>query len=270
MQYDRVRPNTIAEHRMLREIVEAYLLDDQSPEHIAQRIRRYHRYLPYVSGVTIRAYIESPYGRRLEAHRTKVLKKRRGRRASKLRIKDRRSIDTRPAYINTRRRIGAAEGDFIVSGRGGAGLLFVVSDRKARMPFLEKIHPVSINAMERAFGRILRRFPEMKTITFDNDLLFMHHQRLEQRFGVKIYFCHRYAAWQKGGVENRNKIIRRYIPKGSDLSQYPRPYIRRLEEKLQRRIMKCLRYKTPAEIFAAYRKRKKKSRGLLLSRGLKY
>ena len=234
------------------------MYDDQSPEHIAQRIRRYRKDLPYVSGVTIRTYIRSVYGRRVEAHRNKIYPKKRGKKKGIFRIKDRRMIDKRPKYINERKRIGDAEGDFIASGKTGAGLLFVCTDRKARTPFLEKIWPVSILAVERAITRIKRRFPELKTLTFDNDLLFIHHKRLEQKFKVKIYFCHRYSAWEKGGVENRNKIIRTYIPKGSDISQYSRPYIRRLEEKLQRRIMKCLNYKMPNEALANHRKRKKK------------
>jgi transposase, IS30 family len=239
-------------------VVEEYLYDDQSPEHIAQRIRRYRKDLPYVSGITIRAYIKSVYGRRIEAHRNKIYPKKRGKKKWASHIKDRRIIDKRPRYINRRKRIGDGEGDFIASGKTGSGLLFVCTDRKARAPFLEKVWPVSILAVERGIGRIKKRFPELKTLTLDNDLLFIHHKRLERKFNIKIYFCHRYSAWEKGGVENRNKIIRTYIPKGSDISQYSRPYIRRLEEKLQRRIMKCLNYKTPKEILTAHRKRKKK------------
>ena len=109
-------------------------------------------------------------------------------------------IDKRPRYINERKRIGDMEGDFVESGKAGSGLLFVCTDRKARAVFLEKIWPVSIPAVERAIGRIKKRFPEMKTMTFDNDLLFIHHQRLERKFGIRIYFCHRYSAWEKGGV----------------------------------------------------------------------
>lgn len=167
-------------------------------------------------------------------------------------------IDKRPRYINERKRIGDAEGDFIASGKTGEGLLFVCTDRKARTPFLEKIWPVSIEAVERAIARIRKRFPELVTFTFDNDLLFIHHKRLEKKFGIRTYFCHRYSSWEKGGVENRNKIIRKYIPKGSDISKYSRPYIRKLEEKLQRRIMKCLNYRMPHEILTLHRKRKQK------------
>jgi transposase, IS30 family len=233
-------------------------MDDQSPEHTSQRIRKYHKDLPYVSGVTIRSYIKSPYGRRIEAHRSKVYRKKRGKRTRRKEITDKRMIDKRPRYIKDRKRIGDTEGDFIVSGKGGVGLLFVVTDRRSRAPFLEKILPVSISAVERAVGRIKKRFPELRTLTFDNDLLFIHHKRLEQKFGVKIYFCHKHSPWEKGTVENRNRIIRHYIPKGSDLSRYTRKFIQKLEEKLQRQIMECLDHRTPKEVLERYRKRKKK------------
>lgn len=233
-------------------------MDDQSPEHISKRIERYHKDLPYVSGVTIRAYIKSVHGRRIEAHRKKVYRKRRKGRALSEKITNKRMIDKRPKYIKDRKRIGDSEGDFIVSGKGGSGYLFVCADRKSRAPFLEIVLPVSIKAVENAVGRIQKRFPELTSLTFDNDLLFIHHKRMEEKFGIKIYFCHKYSPWEKGFVENRNKIIRRYIPKGSDLSQYTRAFVQKLEEKLQRQLMKCLQYRTPKEILERHRERKKK------------
>ena len=257
-KYKHTRSNTIAQHKELQKTIEDYLMDDQSPEHISKRIERYHKDLPYVSGVTIRAYVKSVHGRRIEAHRNKVYKKRRKRRVLSAKITDKRMIDKRPKYIKDRKRIGDGEGDFIVSGKGGAGYLFVCADRKSRAPFLEMILPVSIKAVENAVGRIQKRFPELKSLTFDNDLLFIHHKRMEQKFDIKIYFCHKCSPWEKGFVENRNKIIRRYIPKGSDLSQYTRAFIQKLEEKLQRQIMKCLNYQTPQEVLEKHRKRKKK------------
>lgn len=233
-------------------------MDDQSPEHIAWRIRKYHKDLPYVSGVTIRTYIESVHGRRIEAHRKSVFRKRRRRKKLPYAITNKRMIDTRPRYIKDRKRIGDTEGDFIVSGKEGKGYLFVCADRKSRAPFLELVLPVSIRTVENAIRRIKKRFPELTTLTFDNDLLFIHHKDMERKFQVKIYFCHAHSPWEKGFVENRNKLIRRYIPKGSDLSQYTRKFIRNLEEKLQRQIMKCLDYRTPGEILERHRKRKKK------------
>jgi IS30 family transposase len=166
-------------------------------------------------------------------------------------------ISKRPLYINTRKRIGDTEGDFIVSGRSGSGIIFNVTDRKSRAPFLEKINPVSVIAVERAFGRIKKRFPELKTLTLDNDILFIHHKRLEKKFNIKIFFCYPGRPYEKGTNENRNKIVRRYIPKGSDISKVSPRRIQSLEEKLQRQIMKCLNYRTPAEVLVRHRKHKK-------------
>jgi transposase, IS30 family len=255
--HKRTRGNTIAEHPKLRETVTDYLMDDQSPELTSGRIKKYHTEIPYVSGRTIRKFVKSPYGRRIEAKRNKI-HRRRGKRKLKFEITDKRMIDKRPLYIKNRKRIGDTEGDFIASGKNGEGMLLVVTDRKSRAPFMEKICPVSIRTMENGFRRIKKRFPELKTVTLDNDILFIHHKELERKFNIKIYFCHKHSPWEKPLVENRNKLIRRYIPKGSDISRYTRYYIQRLEAKLQRRIMKCLNYRLPKEVLEAHRKRKKK------------
>ena len=214
----RTRGNTIAEHPELRKTVTDYLMDDQSPEMLSGRIKKRHKNIPGVSGRTIRKFIKSPYGRRIEAHRNKI-HRRRGKRRMKFEITDKRMIDKRPKYIKDRKRIGDTEGDFIVSGKTGGGMLLVVTDLKSRAPFLERIYPVSIRTMENGFRRIKRRFPELKTVTLDNDLLFIHHKDLERKFNIKIYFCHKHSPWEKGTNENRNKLMRKYIPKRSNISK---------------------------------------------------
>jgi IS30 family transposase len=257
-KYNRVRPNTIALNPELRKVIEEYLLDDQSPELTAKRIRKYHKDVPHTSGVTIRAYIASPYGRRIEAHRKKLISKRKRRRGAQSSIRNKRSIEKRPKHINTKKRVGDMEGDFIASGKSGKGLLLVHTERKLRCVFLEKIFPVSIRTLKNGIGRIQKRFPEMKTVTWDNDILLICHQELEKQFGIKIYFCHTHSPWEKPLVENRNKLIRKYIPKGSDISKYSKRFIQKLEQKLQRRIMECLDCRTPGEELERHRKRKKK------------
>lgn len=98
----------------------------------------------------------------------------------------------------------------------------------------------------------------MKTITTDNDLLMQKHKELEKILNVKIYFCDPYSSWQKGTVENANKNIRKYIPKGSDISKYSKYRIKKIEDKLNNRIMECLNFSTPYEVLEKYRKRKKR------------
>jgi IS30 family transposase len=104
-KYKHTRTNTISINTGLAQLVEDYLYDDQSPEHISKRIKKYRKDLPYVSGVTIRAYIKSVHGRRIEAHRATVYKKKRARRTLSQEITDKRMIDKRPLYIKDRKRI---------------------------------------------------------------------------------------------------------------------------------------------------------------------
>lgn len=259
-KYAKYQGKKIVEHNDLRKEIHARIMDDQSPEAIARRITKREKRLPSISKDAIYRYIRSPYGRRLETHRIFKRQRRRRRRQKSGKLEGRRMIDARPAYINERKRVGDAEGDFIVSGKTGKGILLVVVDRKARTAFLERILPVSIRNMELAFLRIKARCPEWRTMTTDNDLLFAHHRRLERLLGIRIYFCHTYHSWEKGTVENANKVIRRDIPKGGNIANYPSRFIRSLEAKLNRRPMRILGYRTPQEMLDAYRKRVRRNK----------
>lgn len=248
----------IVEQPRLQAFVEELLYDDQSPPAIAGRLKQHHQKLPSVSKESIYRYIKSPYGRRLEYYREKKRTKRRGRRPRRGIFDGRTFIDERPQSINDRKRVGHAEGDFIVSGKSGHGILLVIVDRKLRVVALEQILKPTLQTVTRACQRVKKRYPEWKSMTTDNDLLFQHHKTLEKKLGITIFFCHPYSSWEKGSVENANKRIRRDIPKGSDLSRYSKRFVRLLEEKLNRRFLKCLHYATPAEVLAAYRKQKRR------------
>lgn len=254
----------IVQHGELRTYVDSNLYADQSPEAIAGRITMHEKQLPPVSKDSIRRYIASVYGRRVEWHRKIQRKKRKWRkkRIKVTQLKDRTFIDKRPRYIQQRRRVGDAEADFIVSGKNGTGIILTLACRKIRVSFLEQILEVSIPHVHAAFERIQGRFPELHSITIDNDVLLRKHKELAALLGVKIYFCHPYHSWEKGTIENTNKYIRRDIPKGSDLSKYSKRFIKRLEEKLNRRFMKVLHYQTPHEMLQEYRKQKKRLRAL--------
>jgi IS30 family transposase len=247
----------IVEHDALRREIVRRLYDDQSPESIAGYLRK-RRVLPSISKDAIYRFIASVYGRRIEGHRWKKRHRRRGRHPKTAQLMNRRFIEERPHHIDGRKRIGDAEADFIVSGKSGRGILLVVVDRNSRMTFIEQILRPNIPNVQAAFFGIKGRFPELKTLTMDNDILFAKHEELARLLDVKIYFCHPYHSWEKGTVENTNKVIRRDIPKGSDLSKRSKRFIGRLEQKLNRRPMKCLDYRTPHEILEAYRKRRNK------------
>lgn len=249
----------IGEHKTLQDYVEQNLYADQSPEAIAGRLQKQEKRLPTVSKDSIRRYIKSVKGRKIEYYRlVQKRKRKRSRKRPKItRLQDRVSIGKRPGYINKRQRIGDAESDFLVSGKTGKGVILNVTDRKSRAIFLELIKEVTIKNVHRAFKKIKQRFPELKTATTDNDLLLQKHRELEVLLDIEIFFCDPYSSWQKGTVENSNKYVRRDIPKGSDLSKYSKQFVKKIEVKLNSRYMKVLNYKTPQEVLNGSRKRKK-------------
>jgi IS30 family transposase len=248
----------IVQSKETQRFVDESLLDDLSPEAVAGRLRTKEAELVGVSKDSIYRYVKSVYGRKIEAYRKKKRRRRRRRVVIHPSLQDRVFIDQRPVYINTRQCVGDAEGDFVVSGRGGSGILLVVVDRKIRVTFLELITAVSIPAVHEAFLRIKERYPEMQSLTLDNDILFRNHQELSTLLGVPLYFCHPYHSWEKGTVENVNKYIRRDLPKGTDLSKIDPSFIAGLEQKLNRRPMKCLGYQTPQEMLEQHRDKKKR------------
>lgn len=248
----------IARNSELQKFVETSLYDDQSPVNISGRIKKHEKHLSSISKDSIYRYIKSVYGRRIEAYRNKRKTRRWRRRVRGKKLEDRTFIDKRPVLINKRKRIGDTEADFLVSGRSGKGVILNVTDRKSRAPFLEQIIKTTTDNVELAFKKIKKRFPELKTITTDNDLLLQKHKRLEKVLNVKIYFCDPYSSWQKGTVENTNGCIRRDIPKGRDISKYSKKFIRSIEKKLQKRYMDCLNHLTPYEVIERYRKQKKR------------
>lgn len=255
----------LVDNQQLLSFVEAELLKLQSPSAISGRLKTGQDGLPYVSRDTIEEYIRSAHGRGLE-YQLKVLKANQKRKGRKKRppvesLSKRRRIDERPSVITNRERVGDVEADFIVSGKAGNGFLLTVVDRRIRYGLLRKILPVSIANMEQAFLDVKAAYPELLSITTDNDLLFRYHERLEALLGIPIYFCDPYASWQKGSIENYNKHVRKYVKKGSDISQYIEEYIQFVQDRLNSRFMSVLDYQTPQECLTAFREQtKKKSR----------
>lgn len=249
----------IVDNKQLNEFIDKALLQRQSPGAIAGRLKAgLEPGLPYVSRDTIETYIRSVHGRRIE-YQLKVLKAGQKKRNKPKRPSlppkgdPKKSLDDRPDVIKNRERVGDLEVDFIVSGKQGTGYALTAADRKLRVGFIRKILPVSVANALKALQDIKKQFPELASITTDNDILWLYHKKLEVALGVPFFFCDAYSSWQKGCVENYNGQARQYIKKGSDISQYGEVYINMVETKLNNRYMEVLGYKTPQEALDEYR-----------------
>lgn len=242
----------------------------QSPEGISGRLKNIEKHLQFASTKAIYKFIASPHGRKIEKHLySKAIKKKggpkRGRGAS---IDGRTMIDRRSKKVETRKEFGHFEGDFIESGKDGKGSLLVLIERKTRYPFLRYLNDRSTASVNRAIQEMLVGTP-IESLTIDNDISFQKHTELSALIEAEIFFCHPQSPHEKGTVENRNKAIRRYVKKRSDLSKIPEEFFREVEDRLREKYMKCLGYRTPREVFERevqkYKMKKTAKRSIIIN-----
>lgn len=173
------------------------------------------------------------------------IKKQRKNKTKKALIPNRISIHLRPEAINQNVEYGHWEGDTIVSAKstGSKAALSVTYERKAKFIDARKIKNKKPNSHNRALLNMLKNKKAL-SLTQDNGIENTRHQEL----GLDTYFCDPYSSWQKPGVENANKMIRRFIPKGSDINDYSDEYVSMVVSILNNKPRKSLGYKTPYEV----------------------
>ncbi len=141
-------------------------------------------------------------------------------------------IDDRPKEADDRKELGHLEMDTIVSCVGGKGGLLTLIDRRSRRYFIEKVDAISQGEIIRALRRLRKRHElrQVRSVTTDNGCEFLDATALEKALGCKVYYTRAYASYEKGSVENCNRIVRRWYPKGTDFSLVTKADVRRLED----------------------------------------
>lgn len=248
-KYSKYQGMKIVEDNQLRSYVEEKIKEDWSPEEVAGRLKEVDRHIKYASRGAIYKFIYSSYGRLLEQHLRYKGERKRGRKREKItQLENRVFIEKRPEIIARKERFGDWEGDFIVSNKTGRGVIIVLYERKTMYVVVKRLMTRSCNVVNQYIKDMTGGFVCFNSLTIDNDISFRKHEELSELLGAPIYFCHPYHSWEKGGVENINKLIRQYVPKGSDISKYSERYLREIEAKLNNRPRKGLGYKTPLEV----------------------
>jgi len=151
-----------------------------------------------------------------------------------------RCISQRPVAADQRSEYGHWEMDTVVGGTGTSpACLLVMTERMSRREIIRKIPERTQNAVTRALGKLEREqnsiFSTMKTITCDNGNEFLDADAIERstlsnKKRCEIFFAHPYTASERGSNENANRIVRRFIPKGADISRYTRTQIQKIED----------------------------------------
>lgn len=216
-----------------------------NPDEISGCMRR-ERASFYASKTAIYEWLYSAQGQRYcqYLYTERYTKKRRKKKKTeRVMIPDRVSFTERSLGATNRTRYGHFEGDTVVSRRGGSGGMSVLSERKSRYLMVRKLDSLSGTENLKKM-RYMQRHMNMKSITFDNGIENKKHMLL----GIPTFFCDPYSSWQKGGVENVNKMLRRYFQKGTDFSEISQKEIDHAVFLINQKPRKILGYRSAFEV----------------------
>lgn len=254
------------DHKLCDEI-EQQIKKGHSPDVIAQNIRRRSKAFKItLSTRTIYNYLEKnifltvAYEDLVYGH----YRKKKGTAVNRPSYKNigGRSIEERPAEANERTQTGHWEIDLVLGGKDSSGAcLLTLTERKSRREIIRKlpdkkqtsvIH--ALDVLERQLGR--KGFSQIfKTITADNGSEFLNSHLMERsclsrrKQRTQVFYAHPYSAYERGTNENMNRMIRRFIPKGTDINRYTKREIKRIEQWLNTYPRKILDYMTPQEAY---------------------
>jgi IS30 family transposase len=254
----RVKPGKLAVNEKLHDEVQTRLLDEHSPEQIAQRLP-----IDFPDDVEMRVshetiyrsiYVQGKGNLRRELHtclRTgRALRKPQRRPEERRgRIRDMVNISQRPPEVEDRAVPGDWEGDLILGAKGLSAIGTVV-ERSTR--FVMLLHLPDDHTAESVQDAIVAKITELpehlrRSLTWDQGSEMANHRAIAAATDLDIYFCDPHSPWQRGSNENTNGLLRQYFPKGTDLSVYGEHYLDYVAAQLNGRPRHTLNWKTPAE-----------------------
>ena len=232
------------DYKLVNEIERLIIKEKMSPYAAAEIIKNSGKFKTTISYKTIYNYIDEGLFPNLSNKHLPVKKETKKRNYDKVRTatnnKKGISISQRSEEIERREEYGHWEMDTVVGKKGTNAVLLVLTERQTRQEIIRKIKSKSqycvvkeIDKLERKMGA--KTFREtFKTITCDNGCENLDFEGIERSVQVKqkrtaVYYAHPYSAWERGSNENTNKLIRRFIPKGSDISKFSHERIKKIE-----------------------------------------
>ena len=237
-------------HTWLKKEIIRLIEQGWSPQQIEGRFKLENK--PSVSHETIYEIIrqDKADGGNLYKHTRHQLKHRKRPVGEKIPIKNRVSIEQRPKIVDAKERFGDWEIDTIV-GENNKGAIVTIVERKTAFMMMEKLTlgKNAENLTKQVTRMLMAYIKQVHTITGDNGTEFAEHQNIAEILKTNFFFTHPYAAWEKGLIENTNKLVRQYIPKKTNFDTINQQQIKEIQYKLNNRPRKNLKFKTPKEIF---------------------
>jgi len=199
----------------------------------------------YVSKTAIYDWLRSPRGQYYcrYLYTKRYRKKKRVKKTERVMIPNRVSHELRPCGATNRSRYGHYESDSVVSGRMGSGGVSVLQERKSRYVDARLMKSMSSKQNSTLINQMIYN-KKVLSITTDNGIEYKDHESIE----TSVFFCDPYSSWQKGGVENVNKMIRRYFPKGTNFSKVRPEQLKKAIDLINKKPRKILGYMTATEV----------------------
>lgn len=173
-----------------------------------------------------------------------------------------RSIEERPAHINNRSEVGHHEMDTVVGPPGSGKVLLVLTERVTRFEHIVLMPDKTAKSVCRALDRLERfygsRFKDLfKSITCDNGCEFADSEGIAKSCRRKgdrtlLFYAHPYCASERGSNENANRLIRRFLPKGTNLSSLKQEDVDHLASWMNRYPRKILDGHSPLNLAKEY------------------
>jgi IS30 family transposase len=235
----------------LIKLVEAKIREDWSPEQISGWLLGEHSRILSHERIYQHIWSNKRKGGDLYKHlrrQGKKYQKRSNGKTSRGQIKNRVSIDERPAIVDSKARVGDWEIDTVI-GKGHQGVLVTLVERKTLYTLAGQVDSKHAEPVTIATINLLKPFEGcVHTITADNGKEFAWHEEIAKQLKTKVYFAHPYHSWERGVNENTNGLLRQYFPKDTNLKNVTQKEVDAAVYKLNNRPRKTLGFKTPAEM----------------------
>ena len=174
-----------------------------------------------------------------------------GKKAGRGCIPNRVDISERPEIIEKKSRVGDWEGDTVISTGSKTALLTYV-DRHSKFTLLKKLGRKLTESVRKVTIELMAVLPhKVHSITYDNGMEFASHQKIAEELDTKCFFATPYHSWERGLNEHTNGLVRQFLPKNFDFKNTTDDEIKNIQDKLNHRPRKVLKYKTPFEVFFA-------------------
>ena len=162
---------------------------------------------------------------------------------------DRRSIEDRAPVVMSLSTFRHWENDLLLGGQGGKEALLAIAERKTIFPYLRKVKDKKSSSIMAALHSIQEEIGGafeglFETITTDNGTEFSRLLELEDGSELRIYYAHPYCQSEKEMIENLNRVLRRFTPKGKRLEEYTADEITRIQQWVREFPRKKLGYRT--------------------------